>query len=60
MPRKTRAEIINKIKELDENADVEVLGKLPSHRLMCILEDLEKPEEQIEIEDFSSRMGSKN
>lgn len=59
MPRKTRTEIINLIKELDPSRDIEELSKLQVHRLLCILEDLES--EQVVPDDFSTRMGaSKN
>ena len=59
MPRKTKTEIINLIKELDPTQDIEELSKLQVHKLLCILEELDSL--QVIPDDFCSRMGlSKN
>jgi hypothetical protein len=57
---RTNKEIIQQINRLSGNDRTEELKNLPKYKLMLILEDIHRDEEQEELRDFSSRMGLKN
>lgn len=58
---RTNKEIIQQINRLSGNDRTDELKNLPKYKLMLILEEIHRDENQEdELRDFSSRMGLKN